>query len=235
MGPAGILQIVADALNSLTGAFIAAGGYARAELWSEDGRAWLRDVGHTTPQGWIPDIGGGWLVRRFGRVAPLDPAEPVAHVSFHEAEAFATFEGGRLPTEAEWEKAAAWDPTTGASSRYPWGDGAPTVDRTNLGLVGWGPSPIGSYPRGASPLGVEQLVGDIYEWTTSPFDGYPGYTTFPYPEYSEVFFGGDYRVLRGASWATSMQVARNTFRNWDHPIRRQIFAGMRLAWDRPGD
>jgi iron(II)-dependent oxidoreductase len=211
--------------------FVRAGGYDRPELWTEAGRAWLEESGHAAPQGWIPDVEGGWLVRRFGHVAPLDPREPVEHVNFHEAEAFAAWAGGRLPTEAEWEKAAAWDGDAGRAVTYPWGDAPPTPDRANLGHVGWGPAPVGSFPRGASPYGVEQTVGDVYEWTTSYFDGYPGYATFPYPEYSEVFFGTDYRVLRGSSWATSPEVARVTFRNWDYPIRRQIFAGFRLVWD----
>ena len=212
---------------------IRAGGYERPEFWSDDGWAWLQDVGHRAPQGWIPDLEGGWLVRRFGHVAPLDPAEPVEHISFHEAEAFARHSGGRLPTEAEWEKAAAWDPATGRSRTYPWGETPPTASHANLGHVGWGPAPIGSYPAGASATGVEQMLGDGYEWTTSMFVGYPGFNVFPYPEYSEVFFGDDYRVLRGASWATSRWVARTTFRNWDYPIRRQIFAGMRMVWDHP--
>ena len=86
-------------------------------------------------------------------------------------------------------------------------------------------------PARSVTVGCRADAGDVYEWTTSLFDGYQGYTTFPYPEYSEVFFGADYRVLRGASWATSKWVARNTFRNWDYPIRRQIFAGFRVVWD----
>ncbi len=211
--------------------FIEAGGYQRDEYWTEDGRAWLSEFGESTPQGWIPDLSGGWLVRRFGHVAALDPAEPAEHVNFHEAQAFAKFSGARLPTESEWEKAAAWDPKKKQSRKYPWGDSSPTPSQANLGLMGWGPAPVGSYPDGASAYGVEQMLGDGYEWTTSRFSGYPGFSVFPYPEYSEVFFGGDYRVLRGASWATSVPVARNTFRNWDVPIRRQIFAGIRLAWD----
>lgn len=211
--------------------FIAAGGYSRPDLWSDAGWLWLGEAGHGAPQGWVPDLNGGWLVLRFGHLAPLDPAEPVEHVSFHEAEAFARWAGGRLPTEAEWEKAAVWDPARGTSSPYPWGNRPPSADHANLDHVGWGPAPVGSYPAGASAFGLHQTVGDVYEWTTSYFDGYPGYTTFPYPEYSEVFFGTDYRVLRGSSWATSASVARATFRNWDLPIRRQIFAGLRVAWD----
>jgi len=211
--------------------FIAAGGYRRPELWSAEGRVWLEETGHQAPQGWIPDGAGGWLVRRFGHLLPLDPAEPVQHVCFYEAEAFCRWAGGRLPTEAEWEKAARWDPRTGRSHRYPWGEVDPGPRHANLGHVGWGPAPVGSYPAGASPTGVEQMVGDVYEWTSSFFQPYPGYRTFPYPEYSEVFFGEEYRVLRGASWATTDLVARATFRNWDYPIRRQIFAGFRVVWE----
>ena len=212
-------------------AFMADGGYERGDFWSAQGRAWLEETGDSLPQGWAPDLDGGWLVKRFGHVRPLDPLEPVQHVSFYEAEAFAAWEGGRLPTEAEWEKAAAWDEVAGASRTFPWGEAPPTPDKANLDHRHWGPVAVGSFPRGASAYGVEQLVGDTYEWTTSWFDGYPGYVTFPYPEYSEVFFGEEYRVLRGASWATSPQVARNTFRNWDFAARRQIMSGIRLVWD----
>jgi gamma-glutamyl hercynylcysteine S-oxide synthase len=211
-------------------AFMAAGGYERAELWSERGWTWRLETGCDAPQGWLRRR-DGWQVRRLGHVVPLDPAEPVEHVTFFEAEAFARWAGGRLPTEHEWEKAAGWDPVAGRARRYPWGDGEPSPLHANLNRRSWGPAPVGSYPAGASAYGVEQLVGDGYEWTASDFLPYPGYRTFPYAEYSEVFFGGDYKVLRGASWASRSCVARATFRNWDHPYRRQIFAGIRLAWD----
>ena len=212
-------------------AFVGDGGYTRPELWSERGRAWLEESGERAPQGWVPDGDGGWRVRRFGHVEPLDPREPVQHVCFFEAEAFARWSGARLPTEAEWEKAARWDPAERRARTYPWGEAPPGADLANLDQVAFGPAPVGSFPAGASAYGVEQLLGDVYEWTSSPFRGYPGYSTFPYPEYSEVFFDDDYRVLRGASWATAGWVARASFRNWDHPGRRQIFAGIRLAWE----
>jgi gamma-glutamyl hercynylcysteine S-oxide synthase len=212
-------------------AFIDDGGYRRPELWDEAGRAWLAESGTEAPQGWLHGADGGWLVRRFGHALPLDPHEPVQHVNAYEAMAFARWAGGRLPTEAEWEKAAAHDPATGTSRTYPWGEAAPGPALANLDLTAWGPAAVGTFPAGASAYGVEQLLGDVYEWTTSPFTGYPGYQTFPYPEYSEVFFGDDHLVLRGASWATSRWVARSSFRNWDYPQRRQIFAGLRLAWD----
>ena len=211
-------------------AFLADGGYDRDEWWSERGREWLAEHGHRAPQGWRC-VDGDWTVRRFGWELPLDPHEPVQHVTFFEAEAFAAWAGARLPTEFEWEAAATHDPATGASPRHPWGDGDPTPALANVGLVHWGPRPVGSYPAGASPIGVQGMVGDVYEWTTSPFAPYEGFTAFPYPEYSEVFFGGDWRVLRGSSWAIAATMARATYRNWDHPYRRQIFAGIRLVWD----
>ena len=217
--------------------FVAAGGYEKPLWWSDRGWQWQQSQGHEYPQGWV-QVGLDWFVRRFGRLHRLDPREPVQHVSFFEAEAFATWAGGRLPTEHEWEKAAGWDPRTGKARRFPWGDDPPTTARANVGLVDLQPHPVGSHPSGASAYGVQQLAGDVYEWTTSEFVAWPGFTAFPYPAYSEVFFGGDYKVLRGSSWAIGAPMARVTYRNWDHPYRRQLMAGLRLAWDRedqPGD
>jgi iron(II)-dependent oxidoreductase len=210
--------------------FVADGGYDRPELWTRRGWSWLAETGHRGPQGWERARDGEWRVRRFGFLQPLDPAEPVQHVSWFEADAFARWAGGRLPTEHEWEVAAAWDPATGRTRRFPWGDAPPTRDRANVGRIRFGPAPVGSLPAGASAVGVEQLAGDVYEWTSSPFVGYPGFEAFPYREYSEVHFGGDYRVLRGSSWAIGESMARCTYRNWDHPYRRQIMAGVRVAY-----
>ena len=212
--------------------FVDAGGYEQQDLWTSEGWEWRNSAGIEVPQGWVRQVGGGWLIRRFGHVFDLDPAEPVQHVSFHEAEAFARFAGGRLPTEPEWEKAASWGPGATTPRIYPWGSAAPSSEFANVGQSHWGPAPVGSYPLGASAYGVEQLLGDVYEWTSSRFLGYPGFESFPYPEYSEEFFDDiEYRVLRGASWATSTAVTRSTFRNWDYRVRRQIFSGIRMAWD----
>ncbi len=212
--------------------FVEAGGYDRRDLWTSDGWDWRTDEDVEAPQGWIRQVGGGWLIRRFGHILDLDLSEPVQHVSFHEAEAFARFAGGRLPTEFEWEKTASWGPEATTPRIYPWGSTAPSSELANVGQARWGPAPVGSYPSGVSAYGVEQLLGDVYEWTSSPFVGYPGFSAFPYPQYSEVFFDdADYRVLRGASWATSTAVTRSSFRNWDYRVRRQIFSGIRLAWD----
>jgi gamma-glutamyl hercynylcysteine S-oxide synthase len=221
----------APVTNGQYAAFVDAGGYDDPRWWSERGWAHRRAAGLVAPQFWERDAGGAWWRRRFGIVEAVPADEPVCHVCFFEAEAYAVWAGRRLPTEAEWEKAARVDPATGRSRRYPWGDGEPTAAHANLGQRHLQPAPVGAYPAGASPLGVHQLIGDVWEWTSSGWQPYPGFTVFPYPEYSQVFFGGDYRVLRGGSFGTDPAAIRATFRNWDLPIRRQIFAGFRCARD----
>jgi iron(II)-dependent oxidoreductase len=209
-------------------AFMEAGGYDDPRWWRPAGWEWRSTSGKRAPAFWFRE-GGQWLRRRFGRVEPVPLDQPVQHVCWYEADAYARWAGKRLPTEAEWEKAARWDPGAGRSRRYPWGDTPPDPGRANLGQRLLRPAAAGSYPGGASAYGVEQLLGDVWEWTSSDFAGYPGFRSFPYKEYSEVFFGPDYKVLRGGSWATDDSVCRSTFRNWDFPIRRQIFAGFRCA------
>jgi gamma-glutamyl hercynylcysteine S-oxide synthase len=164
--------------------FAQAGGYERRAWWSSEGWAWKCEHDISAH----PSIAAG------------PPRAPACHVSFFEAEAFATAHDARLPTEAEWEKAART--AESGEAREPGGRG-----------------------------GALAATGQVWEWTASAFRGYPGFRAHPYREYSEVFFGEDYRVLRGGSWATAPRVASVTFRNWDLPQRRQIFAGVRLARD----
>jgi iron(II)-dependent oxidoreductase len=216
--------------NAAFAEFLADGGYDDPRWWSPAGWAHRKRAGVTAPLYWRRE-GSGWVRTRFGVTEPVPPAEPVMHVSWYEAEAYAAWAGRRLPTEAEWEKAARHDPATGRSRRFPWGDEGPTPDRANLGQHYLQPAPAGSYPRGASPAGVRQLIGDVWEWTASDFLPYPGFTAWPYREYSEVFFGSEYKTLRGGSFGVAAVACRGTFRNWDYPIRRQIFAGFRTARD----
>jgi gamma-glutamyl hercynylcysteine S-oxide synthase len=244
--PAHTVEVDAFAIDSTpvsNGAyleFVEAGGYQQPRWWTEDGWRHRVEAGLTAPLFWRRDGGhsegghsggGRWWRTRFGVVEPVPADEPVCHVSYHEADAYARWRGRRLPTEAEWEKAARFDPASGRSRRYPWGDEDPTPARANLGQRHLRPAPVGSYPDGASPLGVRQLIGDVWEWTSTHFHGYPGFAAFPYREYSEVFFGTGYRVLRGGSFGTDAAACRGTFRNWDYPVRRQIFAGLRCARD----
>ncbi len=211
--------------------FVADGGYFEPRLWSPAGWEHRQKAGLTAPLFWEQGSGGQWLRRRFGVTERVPPAEPVMHVSWYEADAYARWLGRRLPTEAEWEKAARYDPATGLSRRYPWGDSDPTPELANLGQRHLQPAPSGSYPDGAAPSGARQLVGDVWEWTASDFLPYPGFRAWPYREYSEVFFGADYKVLRGGAFSADAVACRGTFRNWDFPVRRQIFAGFRTARD----
>jgi iron(II)-dependent oxidoreductase len=213
--------------NAAYAAFIADGGYDDPRLWTADGWAHRQRAGLTAPLFWEWD--GGWTRVSFGVKETVVPDEPVVHVCWYEADAYARWAGRRLPTEAEWEKAARWDPATGRSRRYPWGDQEWSPERANLGQRHLRPAPAGSYPDGAAPSGARQLVGDVWEWTSSDFLPYPGFTAWPYKEYSEVFFGPEYKVLRGGAFGVSPVACRGTFRNWDYPIRRQIFAGFRTA------
>ncbi|MER6998210.1 ergothioneine biosynthesis protein EgtB [Streptomyces sp. NPDC000410] len=210
--------------------FIADGGYTDERWWAEEGWDQIHRHGIGAPLFWRSE-GGQWLRRRFGVTEPVPEDEPVLHISWYEADAYARWAGRRLPTEAEWEKAARHDPASGRSRRYPWGDGDPTPAHANLGQRHLRPAPAGAYPEGASPLGVRQLIGDVWEWTASDFLPYPGFVAFPYREYSEVFFGPGHKVLRGGSFAVDPVACRGTFRNWDLPVRRQIFSGFRTARD----
>jgi iron(II)-dependent oxidoreductase len=207
-------------------AFIDDGGYAQPRWWSERGWTHRIEAGLERPLFWNADGSR----RRFGIVEDIRPDEPVQHVSFFEAEAYAAWAGARLPTEQEWEKACAWDPSLGRRRRWPWGSTEPTPALANLGGAALRPAPVGAYPAGASAYGVEQLIGDVWEWTSSTFEPWPGFAPMLYRQYSEPFFGGDYRVLRGGSWAVGGHAIRPSFRNWDLPVRRQIFCGLRLAW-----
>lgn len=206
--------------------FIDDGGYAQPRWWSDRGWQHRQQAGLSAPQFWNADTR-----TRFGYTEEIPGDEPVQHVSYFEAEAFASWAGARLPTEVEWEKACAWDPATESRRRYPWGDQPPTPERANLGGTALRPAPVGAYPAGASAYGAEQMLGDVWEWTSSPLRPWPGFVPMIYERYSQPFFDGDYRVLRGGSWAVEQSILRPSFRNWDHPYRRQIFSGVRLAWD----
>jgi gamma-glutamyl hercynylcysteine S-oxide synthase len=221
--------------NAEYAAFVADGGYADRRWWSARGWAHRVEAGLARPQSWDAD----GTRRRFGVVEAVPPDEPVQHVTFFEAEAYAAWAGGtgvvpagaRLPTEVEWEKAAVWDPTAGRRRRFPWGSAEPSPALANLGGTALRPAPVGAYPAGASAYGAEQLMGEVWEWTSSSFRPWPGFRPMLYADYSAPFFGGDFRVLRGGSWAVAPSILRPSFRNWDHPIRRQLFSGFRLAWD----
>ena len=221
---------VTPVMNGQYVEFLEDGGYQRRELWTDAGWTWRAADAAIAPKYWSR-AGSTWTARMFDRTGPIDPRRPVCHVSYHEAEAFARWAGKRLPNEFEWEAAASFDPATGAQRTFPWGNDPWMPAHANLDQLSFDTAPVGAYPRNVSAIGCYGMIGDVWEWTSSDFGPYPGYQTFPYAEYSEVFFGSDYKVLRGGSFATRPGAIRNTFRNWDYPIRRQIFSGFRCASD----
>ena len=205
--------------------FIEAGGYVDESLWSAEGRRWARESGVVAPRDWSR-VDGGWQVRTmFEDRAPL-PGMPVVGLAQHEAAAFARWSGGRLPTEVEWERAAAWDDAVGPR-RYPWGDAPPDPAPANVDGLAWGVRQISA--RGRSATGLDDLAGQVWEWTSSSFDAYRGFEAFPYEGCSKDWFDGQHRVLKGGSWATRGRLCRASFRNWYHPHVREMFAGCRVA------
>ena len=208
--------------------FVAEGGYGRREWWSEEGWGWREKENWEHPLYWSRE-GKGWRVRTMFADAEMEPDHPVTGVSWYEAEAYARFRGKRLPTEAEWEKAASWDEAGRRKRLFAWGDDAPTAARSNFDFRYWGTTPAGALPQGASAYGCLDMTGNLWEWTASPFRGHPNFKPYPYPEYSELWFDDDHRVLKGGSWATRAPVLRTSFRNFFRRHFRIAFAGIRCA------
>jgi iron(II)-dependent oxidoreductase len=202
--------------------FVRDGGYRRRDLWSPEGWDWKGEV--RAPRYWV-ERDGEWRERRFGEEVRLDGDLPVMHVNWHEANAYCRSAGRRLPSEAEWEMAASFSRESG-KRRYPWGDTADDGVRANLN--GSGRAPVGAFAAGDSSSGCRQMLGNVWEWTSSTFAPYPGFVCDPYREYSEPWFG-THRVLRGGSFATPARLISNTWRNFYTPDRGDIFAGFRTC------
>lgn len=208
-------------------AFVEENGYRRRELWSDSGWHWREQSAAESPVYWIKQD-GAWMQRRYDAVKELAPHAPVIHVNWHEAQAYCRWAGRRLPTEAEWEYAAATTPEPGRKRRYPWGDVMPENGCTNLfGAVGEYVD-VAAFAESDSGWGCRQMFGNVWEWTADWFAPYPGFVRDPYKEYSEPWFG-DHKVLRGGSFATRASLLRNTWRNFYTPDRRDVFAGFRTC------
>ena len=195
--------------------FMTTGGYQNPKWWSADGWKWLQSHPVDRPLYWSEN--------------PAFNHHPVCGVSWYEAEAYCNFIGKRLPTEAEWEKAASWDAQNKLKYTSPWGEEPPNSLLCNHGNNMGNTAPVDGFPNGESALGCCDMLGNVWEWTASTFDAYPGFESYPYKGYSQVYFDGEHRVLKGGSWATPPQTLRSSFRNWYHPGVRQIIAGFRCA------
>ncbi|MEG3841151.1 ergothioneine biosynthesis protein EgtB [Microcoleus sp. herbarium14] len=195
--------------------FMESGGYQNPDWWSADGWKWLQGEGVDRPLYWSEN--------------PAFNNHPVCGVSWYEAEAYCNFTGKRLPSEAEWEKAASWNATNQTYRIYPWGESQPNASLCNHGNHIANTSPVDAFGKGTSAAGCCDMLGNVWEWTASTFEAYPGFESYPYRGYSEVYFDGEHRVLKGGSWATFPHALRSSFRNWYYPGVRQIIAGFRCA------
>lgn len=209
--------------------FIDDGGYDAPRYWLADGWESVRENGWQAPMYWKKED-GAWVAEDFAGRKRIDPNKPVCHVSFYEADAYCRWAGKRLPTEAEWEKAACWDEEAGRKRVFPWGNEPAGPDRANL-LESriWRCSQAGSYPRGVSPSGCYQMIGDVWEWTSSEFVGYPGFKT-GFEEYNDKWFANQ-KVLRGGSFATPAASIRGSYRNFFRLDERWLLSGFRCASD----
>lgn len=203
-------------------AFTDDGGYSRRELWADAGWRWREAEAAASPRYWRRE-GSGWHTRRFDRWIPLDAFAPMVHVSLHEALAYCRWAGRRLPTESEWEFAAT---NGGRDDRYPWGNASHAED-ANLDFRHLGPSSPRMDP-GRSALGLRQMIGGVWEWTSSPFTPYPGFQADPYRDYSQPWFDSHF-VLRGGSFATRSRLVHSRLRNFYLPHRGDVFAGFRTC------
>jgi gamma-glutamyl hercynylcysteine S-oxide synthase len=215
----------APVTNEEFAAFVDDGGYRQERWWSAAGWRWRTGAAAEHPVYWRRGDGGRWTLRRFADVQPLASHEPVIHVCWFEAEAYCRWAGRRLPTEPEWELAAA----TPEKRRFPWGDEAPDETRANLDGAARGPVDVGCLPAGDSAYGCRQMIGNVWEWTASDFQPYPGFVADPYKEYSEPWFATPHKVLRGGCWVTRARLLRNTWRNFYPPDRRDVLAGFRTC------
>jgi len=211
----------APVTNAQFAEFVEDGGYRDRRHWSEPGWRWRQEAGAVRPVYW--EAGG--QERRYGALRPLAPHQPVIHVCWYEAEAFCRWARRRLPTEAEWELAAA----SPSKRSYPWGDSPPGEEHANLDGRAGGPVDVAAHPQGDSACGCRQMFGNVWEWTASDFKPYPGFVRDPYKEYSEPWFATSHKVLRGGCWATRSRLLRNTWRNFYRPERRDVFAGFRTC------
>lgn len=200
--------------------FLRSGGYQQRQWWTAQGWRWKQKNQVQKPLYWPSgDVSQAGLANWVHH--------PVCGVSWYEADAYARFIGKRLPTEAEWAKAASWDVRAGRSRPYPWGN--TLTHQCNYSQHIGHTTPVSQFGNYTSPYGCQDMLGNVWEWTHTWFDGYPGFRPFPYPDYSQAYFDGAHRVLRGGSWATPRWVLRNSVRNWYHPHRRELFAGFRCA------
>jgi ergothioneine biosynthesis protein EgtB len=209
--------------------FMQDGGYETYKHWLSDGWEKVKSNKWNSPMYW-EKINDEWYVRDFLGIRKINLNEPVCHVSYYEADAYCKWAGKRLPTEGEWEKAACWNEEKQEKMLFPWGNESPTEEKCNLlESYQWGITEIGTYPDGISPSGCQQMIGDVWEWTSSEFTGYPGFKS-GFDEYNDKWFTNQ-KVLRGGSFGTPKMSIRGSYRNFFRLDERWLFSGFRCVED----
>ncbi|MGA0392430.1 MAG: selenoneine synthase SenA [Rhodospirillales bacterium] len=215
-------------------AFVEDSGYQRNEFWSDEGWQWRKKTGAEHPVYWRTEGPLSWSERHFDQWRPLSPDNAVIHVCAYEADAYCRWAGVRLPSETEWEVACLalpdGDGFTDDGRTYPWGKEKPAAAQANLDAVRLGTIDVGALTDGDSPFGCRQMIGNVWEWTASPFGPFPGFAPDSYEDYSQPLFG-DTRVLRGGAWTTRSHYVNGKYRNYFEPHRRDVFAGFRVCKD----
>ena len=209
--------------------FINSGGYQNRTLWSDADWSWKESNGISHPAFWRPEGDGKeWFWKGMFDEIPLPPDWPV-YVSHAEASAYARWAGKSLPTEAQWQR-AAYGSLDGQCREYPWGSKLPDSTRGNFNFENWDPVSVGAYPQSASAFGVEDMLGNGWEWTSTVFAPFAGFEPFPfYPGYSADFFDGKHHVIKGASMRTAACMLRSSFRNWFQSHYQYVYAGFRCV------
>jgi ergothioneine biosynthesis protein EgtB len=215
--------------------FVRAGGYQSSFYWTPDDWEWLQSERMEQPHFWTAPSGSSpadaeapWELRTMFGAIPLPPSWPV-YVTHAEASAFARWSGKKLPSEAQWHRAAYGTPD-GSEREYPWGQAAPSPRHGNFHHERWDPTAVDAYPSGASAFGVFDLMGNGWEWTSTPFGPLPGFEAFAfYPGYSANFFDGKHFVMKGGSPRTDVCMLRRTFRNWFQPHYPHVYATFRCV------
>jgi len=207
--------------------FVRAGGYTDRSFWSASSWEWITASGVQHPRFWKP-VAGGWRCRTMFADVEFQPSWPV-FVSHAEAEAYSRWKGKTLPTEAQYHRAAFGTPD-GSEQMFPWGDTAPQAHQGNFDFQRWNPTAVNAHPEGQSAFGVEDLIGNGWEWTSTVFAPFHGFEPFPfYPGYSADFFDGNHYVMKGGSPRTSALLLRRSFRNWFQPRYPHIYASFRCV------
>lgn len=213
--------------------FVEAGGYQNRSYWDNDGWKWRQQSQLKHPIYWR-HTKDNWQIKQFNHWKPMPMRAALIHICWHEAQAYCQWADRRLPTEAEWEVAAAAKPSADGLSlsatkrHYPWGDDLPQAEHANLDGLTLGTVDVNAHAAGDSAFGCRQMIGNVWEWTQSTFAPYPGFKPDMYKDYSQPLFGNT-KVLRGGAWATRTRMIRNTWRNYYEPERNDVFAGFRTC------